>query len=163
MPRIPEKTRDRARTMRHVPTDAERRLWSILRRRQIGGWYFRRQHSNPPYIADFACVEAMLVVEADGGQHADSAYDAARDRYLQLHGWRILRFWNNDVLRNPEGVARMACEDLGPSPTLPRLRRWRGLERPAYCNSARRAASSSATSASISSSSASPAITFSIL
>lgn len=71
MPRIKEDTRDRARTMRHVPTDAERKLWSILRRRQIGGWYFRRQHPIPPYIADFACVEARLVVEADGGQHAD--------------------------------------------------------------------------------------------
>ncbi len=105
--------------MRREPTDAERRLWSILRRRQIGGWYFRRQHAIPPYIADFACVEAMLVVEADGGQHADSGYDAARDGHLQTLGWRVLRFWNNDVLSNPEGVARMIGDALGPLPNPP--------------------------------------------
>ncbi|MDQ2105025.1 endonuclease domain-containing protein [Azospirillum isscasi] len=116
MPRIKENTRDRARTMRHVPTDAERKLWSILRRPQIGGWYFRRQHPIPPYIADFACVEARLVVEADGGQHADSANDSARDEHLRQHGWQILRFWNNDVLSNPEGVACMIGEALGPLP-----------------------------------------------
>ncbi|CAO3379969.1 endonuclease domain-containing protein [Azospirillum argentinense] len=119
MPRIKEDTRDRARTMRHVPTDAERKLWSILRRRQIGGWYFRRQHPIPPYIADFACVEARLVVEADGGQHAGSPYDSARDEHLRHHGWRVLRFWNNDVLNNPEGVARMIGDVLGPLPDPP--------------------------------------------
>ncbi|WP_448206040.1 endonuclease domain-containing protein [Azospirillum sp. sgz302134] len=119
MPRIQEKTRTKARSMRREPTDAERKLWSIVRRRQINGWYFRRQHPIPPYIADFACVEAMLVVEAGGGQHADSAYDTARDRHLRLHGWRILRFWNNDVLGNPEGVALMIREALGPLPNPP--------------------------------------------
>ena len=119
MPRIPEKTRDRARTMRHEPTDSERKLWSIVRRRQLGGWYFRRQHPIPPYIADFACVEAMLVVEADGGQHAGSGHDLARDRHLRQHGWRILRFWNNDVLSSPEGIARMISEALGPLPNPP--------------------------------------------
>ncbi|MFC5306090.1 endonuclease domain-containing protein [Azospirillum picis] len=100
--------------MRRVPTDAERKLWSVLRRRQIGGWYFRRQHPIHPFIADFACVEAMLVVEVDGGQHAESSYDAARDQRMEAAGWRVLRFWNTDVLSNPEGVARMIWEALGP-------------------------------------------------
>lgn len=105
--------------MRHIPTDAERKLWSLLRRRQLGGWYFRRQHAIPPYIADFACVEARLIVEADGGQHADSTHDARRDERLKAQGWRILRFWNNDALRHSEGVARMIWEALGPLPDPP--------------------------------------------
>ena len=105
--------------MRHEPTDSERKLWAILRRRQLGGWYFRRQHPIPPYIADFACIETKLVVETDGGQHAGSGHDLARDRHLRQHGWRILRFWNNDVLSNPEGVARMIGEALGPLPNPP--------------------------------------------
>ena len=105
MPRIPEDTKDKVRAMRRIPTDAERRLWSILRRRQLGGCYFRRQHPIPPYIADFACVEAMVVVEADGGQHAESAHDLRRDRCMERQGWRVLRFWNPEILTNPQGVA----------------------------------------------------------
>jgi len=115
MPRISDKTKDQARNMRRVPTDAERRLWSIVRRRQLGGWYFRRQHPVPPYIADFACVEAMLVVEADGGQHNESPRDAVRDHHLQSLGWRVLRFWNNDILKNPDGVASVILDALGPA------------------------------------------------
>ena len=106
-------------------------LWRCLRGEQLGGWKFRRQHPIPPYIADFACIEAKLVVEVDGGQHADSAYDAARDEHLRLHGWRVLRFWNNDVLSNPEGVAEGILNTLGglrdadtcPHPNPPPLRR----------------------------------------
>ncbi len=105
--------------MRRVPTDAEHKLWNIVRRRQLGGWYFRRQHLVPPYIADFACLEARLIVEADGGQHAESLYDRVRDERLKAQGWRILRFWNSDVLHNPEGVARMIWEALGPLPNPP--------------------------------------------
>ena len=105
--------------MRRVPTDAERKLWNLLRRRQIGGWYFRRQHPIPPYIADFACIEAKLVVEVDGGQHAESSYDAARDRRMKAAGWTVLRFWNTDVLSNLDGVARMIWEALGPLPDPP--------------------------------------------
>ncbi|MCG5243057.1 endonuclease domain-containing protein [Azospirillum doebereinerae] len=119
MPRASKETQSHARVMRHIPTDAERKLWSLVRRRQLNGWYFRRQHPIPPYIADFACLEARLIVEADGGQHADSAYDTARDGWLNTQGWRILRFWNNDVLRHPEGVARMIWEALGPLPAPP--------------------------------------------
>ena len=103
----------RARTMRTQPTEAERALWRLLRHEQLGGWKFRRQHPLPPYILDFACLEVCVAVEVDGGQHADSAYDAARDRHLRLHGWRVLRFWNNDVLGNPEGVATEILRALG--------------------------------------------------
>ncbi|WP_209877813.1 endonuclease domain-containing protein [Azospirillum soli] len=121
----------RARDLRTQPTDAETMLWRFLRREQLGGWKFRRQHPIPPYIADFACIEAKLLVEVDGGQHADSAYDAARNRHLRLHGWRVLRFWNNEVLGNPEGVAQSVLDALGgirdadtcPHPNPPPLRR----------------------------------------
>ncbi|MCW2244120.1 endonuclease domain-containing protein [Azospirillum canadense] len=107
------KLKYRARNLRNEPTDAEEALWRYLRGEQLGGHRFRRQHPIPPYIADFACIEAKLVIEVDGGQHADSAYDAARDRHLRLHGWRVLRFWNNDVLSNPEGVATEILRALG--------------------------------------------------
>ena len=102
----------RARDMRTQPTDAERKLWHCLKGGQLGGWKFRRQHPIPPYVADFACIEAKLIVEVDGGQHADSAYDEARDRFLREHGWRVLRFWNTDVLSNVEGVAIVILEAL---------------------------------------------------
>ncbi|MFS2011383.1 endonuclease domain-containing protein [Azospirillum sp. CT11-132] len=119
MPRAKKTALTQARGMRRIPTDAERKLWSLLRRRQIGGWYFRRQHPIPPYIADFACIEAKLVVEVDGGQHNGSSYDAARDRRMKNTGWRVMRFWNTDVLSNPEGVARMIWEVLSPLPDPP--------------------------------------------
>ncbi len=103
----------RARSMRTLPTDAERRLWCYLRNSQLGGWRFRRQHPIPPYILDFACLEVCVAVEVDGGQHADSGYDEARMAFLTERGWRVLRFWNTDVLRNPEGVAAHVLEALG--------------------------------------------------
>ena len=114
MPRDP-KLKHRARAMRREPTDAERKLWQYLRNGQLGGWHFRRQHPIPPYILDFACVDVCVAIEVDGGQHADSTYDAVRDGHLRRLGWRVLRFWNNDVLSNPEGVARMILEGLGGS------------------------------------------------
>jgi very-short-patch-repair endonuclease len=86
-------------------TDAERRLWSLLRDRRLGGHKVRRQHPVGPFVADFACLERMLIVEADGGQHADNPADQRRTDWLQSQGWRVVRFWNNDVLRNAEGVA----------------------------------------------------------
>jgi very-short-patch-repair endonuclease len=91
-------------------TDAEHALWREFRHDQLG-CRFRRQHPIPPYIADFACVEAKLIVEADGGQHADS-HDPARDDYLWQQGWRILRFWNNDILQNRTGVLRAIAAAL---------------------------------------------------
>src|SRR5258708_2336117 len=98
MAQVPEITRDRSRALRSNLTDAERRLWSRLRRRQVNGWRFRRQHPIPPYIVDFACIEGKLIVEADGGQHATASSDPIRDQRLSDQGWRILRFWNSDVL-----------------------------------------------------------------
>jgi very-short-patch-repair endonuclease len=96
--------RDRAREMRANPTDAERRLWSILRDRRMPSAKFRRQHVIAPYIVDFACLERALIIEADGSQHADNRSDVRRDAYLRARGFRILRFWNNDVLENAAGV-----------------------------------------------------------
>jgi primosomal protein N' (replication factor Y) len=97
-------TRDHARAkhLRSNPTDAERALWRLLRR-QVLGARFRRQHPVPPYVADFACIEARLVVEVDGGWHG-GASDAARDTAMIAAGWRVLRFWNDQVLRESEAV-----------------------------------------------------------
>ncbi len=94
-------------------TDAERALWSELRHDQLG-CRFRRQHPIPPYIVDFACVEAQLIVEADGGQHTDND-DQARDEYLRLQGWRVIQFWNNEVLENRAGVLEVIAAALAAS------------------------------------------------
>src|SRR5689334_7034787 len=89
----------RARSLRSNMTDTERALWRGLRDRQLG-WRFRRQFPIPPYVVDFACIEARLIVECDGGQHARPGDHDLRDGELRRQGWRILRFWNNDVLVN---------------------------------------------------------------
>jgi very-short-patch-repair endonuclease len=93
-----------ARHLRIEQTNAEARLWKHLRARQIDGHKFVRQVPVGPYFCDFICRERKLVIEVDGGQHADSARDVIRDRYLDINGYRILRFWNNDVLGNIDGV-----------------------------------------------------------
>ena len=105
-------SRDRARSLRMTMTDAERRLWSALRARRLQGFKFRRQHPVGPYIADFVCLAHRLVIEADGGQHAESAYDARRTAWLESRGWRVIRFWNNDVLTNPTGVQETVLSAL---------------------------------------------------
>ena len=92
-----------ARTARRSPTEAERLLWSRLRRKAIG-WHFRRQHPVPPYVLDFACTVLRIAVEADGGQHATTGEHETRDGDLAQHGWLVLRFWNNDILANTDGV-----------------------------------------------------------
>lgn len=85
-------------------TDAERLPWRHLRQRQVAGQKFRRQHPMGNYIVDFACLEASLIVEVDGGQHADrQEYDRERTAWLEGRGFRVLRFWNNEVLTNIEG------------------------------------------------------------
>jgi very-short-patch-repair endonuclease len=94
-----------ARTLRRNPTDAEQRLWSRLRGRQLDGCRFRRQTPLGPYVVDFACLAARLVIEVDGGQHSWRAEkDAARRSWLEVNGFHVLRFWNNEVLGNLEGV-----------------------------------------------------------
>ena len=98
-------------------TDAERRLWSALRGRRLRGFKFRRQHPIGPFIVDFACIEHHVVIEADGGQHADSVDDFRRTAWLEAHGWRVLRYWNNDVLANTEGVQEAIFEAMKPAPS----------------------------------------------
>ena len=86
-------------------TDAEQRLWRHLRGRQIYGFKFRRQHPFEGYILDFVCMEQMLIIEIDGGQHAENTIaDAARTKALAIAGFRVLRFWNNQVLGEMEAV-----------------------------------------------------------
>ncbi len=118
--RIAELTTDRARALRSNMTDAERLLWHALRNRQINHHRFRRQHPIGDYITDFACVEQKLVVELDGGQHQEQvAYDDQRSEFLRSHGWRVLRFWNNEVLKNLDGVlAVIADNSVALPPTL---------------------------------------------
>jgi very-short-patch-repair endonuclease len=106
--------------MRGAPTDSELRLWRLLRDRRLSGFKFRRQVPVGPYIVDFLCVGAKLIVEADGSQHAESLRDNIRDAYLASRGWKVLRFWNNEVLQNREGVletifAHAAKPSSGPS------------------------------------------------
>jgi very-short-patch-repair endonuclease len=102
----------RARELRKNLTDAERLLWSALRGRQLGGYKFHRQFPIGPFIADFACREHRVIVEADGGQHNENISDERRTEYLENHGWRVIRFWNNDILANIEGVAEMILREL---------------------------------------------------
>jgi very-short-patch-repair endonuclease len=102
----------RSRELRANSNDAETKLWNALRNRQIAGYKFVRQQPIGHYICDFVCREKMLVVEADGGQHLESKRDEVRDRYLGERGYRVLRFWNNDVLSNIEGVLTVIDEAL---------------------------------------------------
>jgi primosomal protein N' (replication factor Y) len=100
MPGRPQHSR--ARALRRDATDVERLLWRALRSRPMA-FKFRRQHPIPPYTVDFACVEARLVVEVDGGQHGE-AVDAARDAALLAAGWLVRHYWNSDVSENLDGV-----------------------------------------------------------
>jgi adenine-specific DNA-methyltransferase len=98
-------TRQFARALRKQMTDAERLLWRHLRNRELGGWKFKRQYPVGPFIVDFICVEKNVVIEVDGGQHAENeALDTQRSAYLNKMGYRVLRFWNNEVLQETEAV-----------------------------------------------------------
>lgn len=107
------------RTLRKEMTDAERVLWSVLRARQLGGHKFRRQHPFGDYILDFVCVERKLVIEVDGGQHLEQVTrDEVRTQGLMAAGFRVLRFWSNDVLQETEAVKERiwtALQDGQPS------------------------------------------------
>ena len=101
------------RTLRKNSTNAERLLWSRLRRRQLDGFKFRRQYCVGPYVCDFACVELGLVIELDSSQHVERmAYDERRDAFLRSQGLRVLRFWNADVLSHPGNVTETIFEAL---------------------------------------------------
>ena len=115
----------RSRELRNNPTDAEQSLWYHLRSRQLAGARFNRQVPIGPFIGDFVSRSAKLVVELDGGQHSLAAdYDAKRTTFLEQRGYRVIRFWNADVLEDVEGVLRVIEEALKdrPSPNPSRER-----------------------------------------
>ena len=105
--------KDRARRMRREPTDAEARMWHLLRNRRLSSFKFRRQEQLGSYIVDFVCFETKLIIEIDGGQHAGSSYDVQRDAWLHSRGFRVLRFWNNEMMGNPAGVLHIIATELG--------------------------------------------------
>jgi very-short-patch-repair endonuclease len=113
---VPPNAVGRARHLRRPQTDAERLLWARLRAHRLYGAKFRRQQPVGTYIADFCCREAQLVVEVDGGKHADRmAEDQRRTDYLQSRGFQDLRFWNTEVLRNPDAVLEAIAAALPPT------------------------------------------------
>ena len=101
-----------ARRLRSSATEAEARLWSRLRAGQLEGAKFVRQFPIAGYVADFACRRARLVVEIDGSQHASNPADDVRTAAIEAHGYRVIRFWNNDVLANTEGVLKAIEAEL---------------------------------------------------
>jgi very-short-patch-repair endonuclease len=115
--------RGRAQQMRRSPTDAERRLWQLLRSLKPLGMHFRRQAPIGNYVADFAWYDGKLIIELDGSQHVEirSDYDQRRTAWLEAQGYRVLRFWNNDVLKSPRSVGEtvLAAAQQTPPPTPP--------------------------------------------
>src|SRR5882724_10354365 len=103
-----------AKKLRSDMTEAERRLWYRLRAHRFDGHKFKRQVPVGRYVVDFACLGRKLVVEVDGGQHAENQRDAMRDSYLRNEGFRVLRFWNNDVLGNTDGVLEVILSAFAP-------------------------------------------------
>ncbi len=110
-----------ARRLRGCQTHAEIKLWSRIRNRQIDGHKFVRQEPIEGYVCDFVCREKRIIVEVDGGQHNESATDSVRDRRLNEAGYRVLRFWNNDVIGNIDGVLTMLQIELSNQPLTPTL------------------------------------------
>ncbi len=112
-----------AKSLRTSMTDAERRLWYRLRAHRLQGIKFKRQAVIGRYIADFVCFESKLVIEVDGGQHEGKVSDIERDRWLAQQGFRVMRFWNNEVLHNTDAVISRILEvigdPVGPSPGTP--------------------------------------------
>jgi very-short-patch-repair endonuclease len=111
-----------ARALRRRSTLAERKLWRHLRSRSLAGFKFVRQEPIGPYVVDFVCREKRLVVEVDGGHHAESRRDVVRDRWFTDHRYRVLRFWNNEVLGNIEGVWETIFAAASSVPPLPAAR-----------------------------------------
>lgn len=110
----PSGTVDRARELRRNSTDAEKRLWGALRSK-LPQHKWRRQMPIGPYFADFACFSEKLIIELDGGQHAlAEPYDERRTRFIEAKGFRVLRFWNNDVMSNTDAVLERILKSLSP-------------------------------------------------
>lgn len=105
-----------ARALRRTSTDAERKCWTLLRGRRLSGFKFRRQQPLEGFIVDFFCPARGLVVELDGGQHAGSAQDRLRTRRLESRGYRVLRFWDNEVLKNPLALIDSIARELRETP-----------------------------------------------
>ena len=101
-----------ARNLRNESTEAEKRLWLHLRTSRFEGAKFTRQHPIGNFIADFACRSLCLAIELDGGQHSESLSDANRTRIIEAHGYRVIRFWNNEVLGNIDGVLTVIAEEI---------------------------------------------------
>jgi very-short-patch-repair endonuclease len=113
---IPDWQRMAARRLRAEMTDAERRLWQALRAHRFRGTAFRRQAPLGPYIADFVCHALKLVIEVDGGQPSGSVTDARRDKWMAREGYKVLRFWNNEVLGNLAGVLDRIGREIAAAP-----------------------------------------------
>ena len=110
----------RSRRLRHTQTDAERNLWLLLRDRRLGGAKFRRQHPVGKFIVDFCCPDQRVAIELDGGQHAaQTEADERRSGFLRTQGYRVLRFWDDEVLRNPETVLLEILRALRPQEKAP--------------------------------------------
>lgn len=108
-----ERLRDRSRQLRRNQTGAEKALWRVLRGRTLSGFKFRRQHPVDRYIADFVCLERKVIIELDGGQHAEqTAYDQVREAKLKALGIRTIRIWNNQLLEEREAAAAAILEAL---------------------------------------------------
>jgi very-short-patch-repair endonuclease len=106
-------SKSKSRNLRKNSTDAEIRMWSLLRNRQLVGYRFRRQHPIKKFIVDFACPEQLLAIEVDGGQHMErKKEDDERTQFLETQGYRVLRFWNNQVLKDTEAVLEVILKKL---------------------------------------------------
>ena len=127
---VSSKQRTRARALRRALTDAERIIWNAIRAHRLCGANFRRQTPIGPFIVDFVCHAAGLIIEIDGGQHFEPEYmkrDARRDAFLASKGYRMLRFNNHDVMTNRQGVLETIAAAIAPAPS-PSLPRKRGRE-----------------------------------
>lgn len=116
---MPDRQLSFAKSLRRGMTDAERKLWLELRSHRLLGYKFKRQQPIGPYIVDFVCFAARLIVELDGGQHLDSASDAKRDAWLIENDFRVLRFWNDQVLKQTETVLETILGAVAKVPPLP--------------------------------------------
>jgi very-short-patch-repair endonuclease len=109
--------KDFAKDLRQLATDAEQRLWWRLRNRQVCNAKFRRQHPLPPYVVDFVCLEQRLIIGADGGQHLGrQAHDEKRTAFFEMRGFRVLRFWNHEILTQTEDVLEAIFRALNETP-----------------------------------------------
>ena len=116
-----EKRDERARSLRRALTPAELTLWTRIRGRRLGGFKFARQEAIDRYYVDFVCRQRRLIIELDGGQHAERAKDRQRDSKLCALGYRVIRIWNNDVIENVDGVLQTLLSELEKPPLTPSL------------------------------------------